>query len=48
LTVKLSLTNAEAAFLKKHKGRKLEAKVRLTFSPKHGAKLHTTTTVDIG
>jgi hypothetical protein len=48
LTVKLSLTNAEAAFLKKHKGRKLEAKIHLTFTQKKGAKLKASTTVDIG
>jgi hypothetical protein len=45
--VKLSLTNAEAAFLNHHKGRKLEAKIHLTFSPKKGAKLKTTTTAQI-
>ena len=48
LTVKLTLTKGEAAFLGKHKGRKLAAKVKLTFTPKKGAKLKTTTTVLIG
>jgi hypothetical protein len=48
LTVKLTVTRAEAAFLKRHKGRKLKAKVKLTFTPKKGAKLKTTTTVLIG
>ena len=38
LTVKLTLTKGEAAFLGKHKGRKLAAKVKLTFTPKKGAK----------
>jgi len=48
LTVKLTLTKGEAAFLGKHKGRKLKAKVKLTFTPKKGGKLKTTTTVLIG
>jgi hypothetical protein len=48
LTLKLPLTNAEAAFLGKHKTRKLEVKVNLTFTPKKGGKLKTTTTVLIG
>ena len=48
LTVKLTLTKGEAAFLGKHKGRKLAAKVKLTFTPKKGAKLRTSTTVLIG
>jgi hypothetical protein len=34
--------------LKRHSGRKLEAKIHLTFTPKHGARLKTTTTVNIG
>ena len=45
LTVKLILSKAEAAFLSKHKGRKLQAKVHLTFTPKKGAQLKATTTV---
>ena len=52
ITVKLTLSKAEQAFLnkrdKQHPGRKLEAKIHLTFTPKHGAKLKTTATVLIG
>ena len=48
LTVKLTLTKGEAAFLGKHKGRKLAAKIKLTFTPKKGAKLKTSMTVLIG
>jgi hypothetical protein len=48
VTVKLTLTRGEAALLKKHKGRKLTAKVKLTFTPKTGSRLATTTTVLIG
>jgi len=48
VTVKLTLTKGEVAVLKKHKGRKLAAKVKLTFTPKKGGKLKTTTTVLIG
>jgi hypothetical protein len=48
LTVKLTLTNGEAATLSKHKGRKLRANIKLTFTPKKGAKLRATTTVLIG
>jgi hypothetical protein len=48
ITVKLHLTGAEVAFLKHHKGRKLEAKIHLTFTQKKGGKLKATTTVDIG
>jgi hypothetical protein len=48
VTVKLTLTTGEAAFLTKHKGRKLQAKVNLTFTPKKGSKLRTTTTVRLG
>jgi hypothetical protein len=48
LTVKLTLSNAEAAALKKHRGRKLAARVKLTFAPKKGARLTTTTTVLVG
>jgi uncharacterized repeat protein (TIGR01451 family) len=48
LTLKLTLTNAEAAFLGKHKTRKLKAKVNLQFTPKTGAKLKTSTTVIVG
>jgi hypothetical protein len=48
LTVKLSLTKGQAAFLAKHKGRKLRATVDLRFTPKAGSRLKTTTTVLIG
>ena len=48
LTVKLTLTNGEAAVLSKHKGRKLKAKINLTFTPKKGGKLKTSTTVIVG
>jgi len=48
LSVKLTLTNGEAAALSKHKGRKLKAKINLTFTPKKGGQLKTTTTVLIG
>ncbi len=48
LTVKLALTNAEAAFLGKHRTRKLKAKINLQFTPKKGGKLKATTTVLIG
>jgi hypothetical protein len=48
LTLKLTLTNAEAAFLGKHKGRKLKATVNLQFTPKKGGKLKTSTTVIVG
>jgi hypothetical protein len=45
VSVKVALTNAEQAFLKKHPGRKLKAKVNLRFTPKKGAKLTTSTTI---
>ena len=48
LTLKLTLTKGEAAFLGKHKGRKLKAKVKLTFTPKKGGKLKTSVTVLVG
>jgi hypothetical protein len=48
LTVRLNLTNGEAAALSKHKGRKLKAKLNLTFTPKKGEKLKTSTTVVVG
>jgi hypothetical protein len=48
LTVKLQLSSKEQAFLAKHHGRKLEAKIHLTFTQKKGPKLKATTTVDIG
>jgi hypothetical protein len=48
LTLKLTLTNGETAFLAKHKGRRLKANVNVQFAPKNGAKLKTSTTVVIG
>ena len=48
VTVKLTLTKGEAAFLARHRGRRLKAKIDLRFTPKKGAKLKTTTTVLIG
>jgi hypothetical protein len=48
VTVKLTLTKAGTALLRKRKGRTLQAKVRLTFIPKKGAKLKTTVTVLVG
>ena len=48
VTVKLTLTKGEVALLHKHKGRKLTAKVKLTFTPKTGSRLAATTTVLIG
>jgi hypothetical protein len=48
VTVKLTLTKSEVAFLSKHKTRKLRAKINLTFTPKSGSKLKISTTVLIG
>jgi hypothetical protein len=48
ITVKLTLSKAEQAFLKKHHARRLRAKINLTFTPKKGGKLKTSTTVFIG
>jgi hypothetical protein len=48
LTVNLTLTNGEAALLSRHKGRKLKAKINLTFTPKKGKELKTATTVIVG
>jgi hypothetical protein len=48
LTVKLTLSKAEQAFLKKHHARRLKAKINLTFTPKKGSKLKTSVTVFIG
>jgi hypothetical protein len=48
VTVKLTLSKSQAAFLQKHKGRKLKATIHLSFTPKHGAKLKAITTVLIG
>jgi hypothetical protein len=48
LTLKLSLSQKEQAFLKKHHANRLKAKIKLTFTPKKGARLKTSTTVYIG
>jgi ribosomal protein L11 len=48
VTVKLHLTKAETDRLSKHRGRKLKAKIKLTFTPTKGSKLATTTTVLVG
>jgi hypothetical protein len=45
VTVKMTLSKGEQAFLAKHHGRKLKARITLTFIPKKGSKLKTTTTV---
>jgi hypothetical protein len=41
----MTLSKGEQAFLAKHHGRKLKARITLTFIPKKGSKLKTTTTV---
>jgi hypothetical protein len=48
VTVKLTLTNGEAVALAKHKGRRLKAKINLSFTPTKGKKLKTATTVIVG
>ena len=48
VTVKLTLTTVEAAFLAKHHGRKLKTTIELRFYPKSGSRLKTTTTILIG
>ena len=48
VTVKLTLTKGEAAFLAKHHGRKLRARINLRFTPTKGSKLTTSVTVLIG
>jgi hypothetical protein len=48
LTLKLTLTNAARAALRRHSGRKLAAKVELTFAPKKGGRLKTSVTVLVG
>jgi hypothetical protein len=48
VTVKVHLSKQESAFLSKHHSRKLSAHIKLSFTPKTGAKLSTTTTVLIG
>jgi len=44
-TVKLKLTSGEAAFLKRHPGRRLKADVHLRFTPSKGGRLNAGTTV---
>jgi hypothetical protein len=48
LTVKLTLSSKEQAFLAKHHAKRLKAKIGLTFAPKKGSKLKTSVTVYIG
>ncbi len=48
VTVKLSLTKGKVAFLNSHHARRLKAKIDLTFTPKKGKRLTTSTTVLIG
>lgn len=45
LTVNLTLSHSGQAFLARHPGRKLRAKVKLRFTPQHGAPLSTSVTV---
>ena len=39
MTVKMTLSSNEQAFLAKHHGRRLKVAVKLLFTPKHGGKL---------
>jgi hypothetical protein len=48
VTVRMTLSKRELAFLAKHRGRKLTVKVNLLFTPTKGGKLKATTTVLIG
>ena len=48
VTVKMTLSSNEQAFLAKHKGRRLKVAVKLLFTPKHGGKLSGSVTVLIG
>ncbi len=48
VTVKVTLTKGEAAFLSKHHGRKLKATIKLQFTPKQGGRLRTSVAVLIG
>jgi hypothetical protein len=48
VTLKVTLDKHSLAVLARHRGRKLLAKLELSFTPKKGAKLKTTTTVFIG
>jgi hypothetical protein len=48
VTVELALTKEERSFLSRHRGRRLEAAVRLRFTPAKGHALSATTTVVVG
>jgi hypothetical protein len=48
VTVKMTLSSNEQAFLAKHKGRRLKAAVKLLFTLKHGGRLSGSVTVLIG
>ena len=48
LTLKLRLSRRERALLKRYRGRKLRARVKLVLTPEHGARLSTSVTVLIG
>jgi hypothetical protein len=48
MTVRLTLSRAQVAFLKRHGGRRIVAHVHLTFTPRHGSRLKATTTLLIG
>ena len=45
VSVQVTLTKAEQAFLRKHTDRKLKAKINLRFTPRKGAKLTTSITI---
>jgi hypothetical protein len=45
VTVKVTLSSQEQAFLARHRGRQLAAHVKLLFTPTHGTKLSTSVTV---
>jgi hypothetical protein len=47
VTVKVTLSSKEQAFLARQRGRKLAARIKLLFTPTHGAKLSTSVTVRI-
>jgi hypothetical protein len=48
ITVKVHLSNREAAFLAQHHRQRLAARVKLSFTPQHGARLSTSLTVLVG
>jgi hypothetical protein len=48
VTVKMTLSSNEQAFLAKHHGRRLKVNVKLLFTPTHGSKLSGSVTVLIG